>query len=319
MENFKNPEFVDVTGQAPLFDYEAFNLPQKVELDAYYIYHTKDSDLGKPRQLHNLLKKVDIHIPEQPEWYEEHREMLQKISNGDKQLSRKMTGIYLNSPLGNPTFYSRLFSEMLGTNTVVVCAEIDAEHPIVAANRAVMQYPILSDDFDEALVEVHEYFNFHAQVTKIREQAILERLPYAIEQAKEIRPSLAELQEVRPLKVLMWAGLMHRSISAALSHKIELEKSNGRTPSLELNEHIGFDGEYCSPYETQVYAKLVRGQEVSDDLIARTMLAKFVIHEGVSPNLTAAQYINLEEGFIATLSFAELKEFYDDYINDEIY
>lgn len=312
MESLSNPELSNYKDLPPLFDYDSFDLPNNTELDLYFVYHGKAVDLGEPRQLHKLLKKADVHIPEQPEWEPRHIELLQRISNGDKNISSKMTQKYesagMTGKLGNPTFYKRLFSEMLGTNCIVLCADIHDKHPIVNDNRQAAGLVPWPFDFGEALETAREFFSFMTKVNIVREQTILSNIAKVTEIARQSRPKLRD----RPAKILMWAGVMHEPVGAALNHKKKLEQNSGNDPQFSINTYSGLNNEIEAPYFTQVYERLVRGLKIDDELVARAMISHYMWTKPIPEKLTSYEADVVRRTDLEDLTLSELEALFNE-------
>ena len=251
----------------PAFDYDKIDLPEGTRVDIYLADHFNAYDLGDPGELRSVLTATDIFMPEAVNWTDNALKLFEKISAGNRNLYDKINQFSGVDPGGFELAFHR---ELLGTKVKISMIDLPAGHYLAPQNDIVNSYsgPDSRIAFDRQLQTQRLYRHKFADVTRNREQYLLEQITSEVNRLTSRHNRLAVKQKAGELTVAVLIGGLHVSLASALDHKRNLLS----TTDTAISAQYGFSGGFFTAPNTQAYALALRGLPVDDVLIAQDIL-----------------------------------------------
>lgn len=318
-ENLKPYQLEGLEPTPPLFDYDSIELIDGVNLDIYLLTtHTSAADLGEDGEFKHILEKADILLPETFGWGPGDVTDLNKISKGDyRHYERVKQRAQLGgSTLSNPGFTKALLSQLYNTKVAVAYIDWPAGHPDVRKIKNLMYEAIpessLDLAFEEELERSRAWLEAFARLNMMREQYMLDNFSLTVGALIEANPRLVAKRQSEGVSVVMNIGGVHSTVADGFAHARQLAVAEQPQLRLEVTPHYGFTERYITHSE-QLHARVLRGIEVDDVLVAKVMIIDYLLRDAdVIEEGDVNDFVQKITPILDKLSFDDLKNLYYD-------
>jgi hypothetical protein len=301
-----------------LLDIDAIELVDQLDLDIYFSAHRTEADLGQPQEFRDVLKSSDIFLPEISDWDEYYLRIFSKVAKGDyKAYERVKRDLQV---AGNPVtnrFDRAMFAALYDTKVDIACVDTPESHPynrrkvkIMGVDRAAA---LAGEDFDETVTNLGQWYEGFNDLVVERDNYMLSVFGPIVQSVIERNRKLSARQAGgEAVRATMLIGGNHIGLYDAFSHKLELQRDEGESPSFECTPHYGFSDTPFS-YGQQIYGRFIRGIDVDDLLVARQLVFGRLYDQEVENGSAIGldEFKAREMSRIDQLDFAELKQLWE--------
>lgn len=273
---------------------ESKDLPP-ISIEILYAPHETAEDWKGFRE---ALKRADVCVVECSGWSESYLKSLQNLSRGNlftylkKKLERKVRGDYDDRE-------KILIEEIYNSKKPVIIIDLPEGHPLVA-NRPPIEI-ILQGTFEDMLGQLRAKLKQRAEYQRQREDYMIASLKTKLTELLEEFPELKGKSKIR---LLITIGGIHVNLFASIKERItpNVERSYGNKPA-------GYDS------SAKALMRYMLNREVSDELIARTLLGHLTDLQFYARNLTMNNHkaALFENKLVSFFSVSDIKNFFEEF------